>query len=68
MNRPATSERIPTRRARTLLGAAVKPASAGDRSRGQMVRKLALWVGLPAVGLIGVTLWFTLVPGRSGAG
>jgi hypothetical protein len=32
------------------------------------MRKLALWVGLPTVGVLGVTLWFMLVPGRSGAG
>ena len=32
------------------------------------MRKAALWVGLPAVGVLGVALWFTLVPGRSGAG
>jgi hypothetical protein len=33
------------------------------------MRKLLLWIGLPtALGALGVTLWFTLVPGRSGAG
>jgi hypothetical protein len=33
------------------------------------MRKAALWVGVPAVvGVVGVTLWFTLIPGRSGAG
>jgi hypothetical protein len=33
------------------------------------MRKAALWVGLPTmVGVLGVTMWFTLVPGRSGAG
>jgi hypothetical protein len=33
------------------------------------MRKLALWVGVPTlVGVVGVSLWFTLVPGRSGAG
>lgn len=33
------------------------------------MRKLTLWTGLPAVAtVLGVTLWFTLVPGRSGAG
>ena len=32
------------------------------------MRKAALWVGLPVAGVLGVTLWFTLVPGRSGAG
>lgn len=33
------------------------------------MRRVALWAGVPAVAtVIGVTLWFTLVPGRSGAG
>jgi hypothetical protein len=33
------------------------------------MRKVALWAGLPAAGIVvGVSLWFTLVPGRSGAG
>lgn len=33
------------------------------------MRKAALWAGLPAVvAVAGVGLWFTLVPGRSGAG
>jgi hypothetical protein len=32
------------------------------------MRKVALWAGLPAGIVVGVTLWFTLVPGRSGAG
>lgn len=31
------------------------------------MRKVALWAGLPAA-LVGAGLWFTLVPGRSGAG
>lgn len=32
-------------------------------------RKVALWAGLPTVAVgLGVALWFTLVPGRSGAG
>lgn len=33
------------------------------------MRKDALWFVVPAVvGALGVSLWFTLVPGRSGAG
>jgi hypothetical protein len=33
------------------------------------MRKVALWAGLPAVAAaVGVVLWFTLIPGRSGAG
>ncbi|VTR90711.1 unnamed protein product [Gemmata massiliana] len=33
------------------------------------MRKAALWAGVPAVAAVtGVALWFTLVPGRSGAG
>jgi cytochrome c-type biogenesis protein CcmH/NrfF len=32
------------------------------------MRRIALWVGPPAAVVAGVTLWFTLVPGRSGAG
>lgn len=33
------------------------------------MRKAALWVGVPAVvGAVGATLWFALIPGRSGAG
>ena len=33
------------------------------------MRKDALWVAVPAVvGVLGVSLWFMLVPGRSGAG
>jgi hypothetical protein len=33
------------------------------------MRKVALWAGMPAViAVAGVSLWFTLVPGRSGAG
>lgn len=33
------------------------------------MRKVALWAGLPAAaGVLGVVLWFTLIPGRSGAG
>ena len=34
-----------------------------------MATGFALWAGLPAAGIVvGVSLWFTLVPGRSGAG
>lgn len=34
-----------------------------------MMRKVALWAGMPALAVgLGVGLWFTLVPGRSGAG
>jgi hypothetical protein len=33
------------------------------------MRRVALWAGLPAAAtVIGVGLWFTLIPGRSGAG
>jgi hypothetical protein len=33
------------------------------------MRRIALWAGLPAVAtVVGVGLWFTLIPGRSGAG
>jgi len=33
------------------------------------MRKDALWIVVPAVvGVLSVSLWFTLVPGRSGAG
>ena len=32
------------------------------------MRKVALWVGVPAAAVVGVGLWFTLIPGRSGAG
>jgi hypothetical protein len=33
------------------------------------MRRVALWAGLPAVvTVLGVALWFILVPGRSGAG
>ncbi len=33
------------------------------------MRRIALGAGIPAVlGVFGVFLWFTLVPGRSGAG
>jgi hypothetical protein len=33
------------------------------------MRKAALWAGLPAAAaVVGVGLWFTLIPGRSGAG
>jgi hypothetical protein len=33
------------------------------------MRKAVWWAGLPAcVTVVGVALWFTLVPGRSGAG
>lgn len=33
------------------------------------MRKAALWAGVPAVVAVAcVGLWFTLVPGRSGAG
>ncbi len=33
------------------------------------MRKTALWTGLPAAAAVaGVVMWFTLVPGRSGAG
>lgn len=33
------------------------------------MRKDALWFAVPVVaGVLGVSLWFTLVPGRSGAG
>jgi hypothetical protein len=33
------------------------------------MQKAAIWAGLPAVAtVLGVVLWFILVPGRSGAG
>jgi hypothetical protein len=32
------------------------------------MRKAALFVSVPVVGLVGAVLWFTCVPGRSGAG
>jgi hypothetical protein len=33
------------------------------------MRKAALWFGLPAAAaVVGGVLWFTLIPGRSGAG
>jgi hypothetical protein len=33
------------------------------------MRKAALWAGVPALlTVVGVSLWFTLIPGRSGAG
>jgi hypothetical protein len=33
------------------------------------MRKLVVWAGVPAAfAVAGVALWFTLVPGRSGAG
>jgi hypothetical protein len=33
------------------------------------MRKTALWAGVPAIAVVvGVSSWFTLVPGRSGAG
>ena len=32
------------------------------------MRKTLLWAGPVAFGVAGVVLWFTLVPGRSGAG
>jgi hypothetical protein len=32
------------------------------------MRRLVLWFALPAASVVGVALWFTLVPGRSGAG
>ncbi len=32
------------------------------------MRRSALWVGVPVTVVAGVALWFTLVPGRSGAG
>jgi len=33
------------------------------------MRKLAMWAGVPSLfAVAGVVLWFTLVPGRSGAG
>lgn len=32
------------------------------------MRRAALWVGLPTGVVAGVALWFTLIPGRSGAG
>lgn len=33
------------------------------------MRKVALWAGVPAVAaVVGVGLWFALIPGRSGAG
>ena len=33
------------------------------------MRRITFWAALPAVAtVLGVTLWFTLVPGRSGAG
>jgi hypothetical protein len=32
------------------------------------MRKLVCWAGPPAAVVAGVTLWFTLIPGRSGAG
>jgi hypothetical protein len=33
------------------------------------MRNATIWAGLPAVAtVLGVALWFTLVPGRSGAG
>jgi hypothetical protein len=30
------------------------------------MRKAALWASVPV--LVGVVMWFTLIPGRSGAG
>jgi len=32
------------------------------------MRRIALWFGVPTAVVVGVSLWFTLVPGRSGAG
>ncbi|MDB5309512.1 MAG: hypothetical protein JWO38_3714 [Gemmataceae bacterium] len=35
----------------------------------QPMRKVVLWSGVPAGAVVaGVVLWFTLIPGRSGAG
>jgi hypothetical protein len=43
--------------------------SGRDRARKLFMRKLAMWAGVPGVlAASGVTLWFILVPGRSGAG
>ena len=39
------------------------------RTEANPMRRIALWTGLPAVAtIIGVGLWFTAIPGRSGAG
>lgn len=33
------------------------------------MRRVVMWAGVPAgAAVLGVALWFTLVPGRSGAG
>jgi hypothetical protein len=32
------------------------------------MRKVALWAGVPVAAVVGATLWFALIPGRSGAG
>ena len=55
----------------TLAGSFCDPSCRKDSAakQGCKMRKAALWVGVPAVvGVLGVSLWFTLVPGRSGAG
>ena len=35
---------------------------------GRVMQRFVLWVGPPVAVVIGVALWFILVPGRSGAG
>ena len=43
--------------------------SSRTRRDASFMHKATIWAGVPAVAtVLGVALWFTLVPGRSGAG
>ena len=45
------------------------PILTSPRTEASFMRKATIWAAFPAIAtVLGVTLWFTLVPGRSGAG